>query len=187
MILFVKKTLAIKFVLTLPLFICSMFLSAQTSPSKEYQIKAVFLFNFTQFVEWPASAFSQSEMPLIIGVLGNNPFGNYLNEAVFNEKANNHPLIVQYYNTLEEIKNCHILFINLTEKGKLEQALKSLKGKSILTVSDASGFLKQGGIIRFFTQDNKIQFQINPEAAKEVELLVSSKLLRLAEIVIPKK
>jgi len=110
-----------------------------------------------------------------------------LKDAVTDEKVNNHPLIVRYFNTIDEVKDCHILFINLPESNKLEEVIIGLKGKNILTVSDADAFLKQGGMIRFFTKDDKIQLQINPEAVKAADLTISSKLLRLAEIIVPKK
>lgn len=163
------------------------FMSMQMSVDREYQIKAVFLFNFTQFVDWPPDAFTNQETPLVIGVLGKNPFGNYLKETVSDEKVNGHPLTVHFYNTIEEVKNCHILFINFSEKEKLDQSLAGLKGKSVLTVSDAGTFLKQGGMIRFTTKNDKIQFQINPEVLKGAGLTASSQLLRLADIVVPKK
>jgi hypothetical protein len=170
------------------LLVCSaFFLSMQPLNTREYQIKAAFLFNFTQFVEWPAASFATDQSPLIIGVLGENPFGSFLEETVSGEKVNGHPLIVQYYKNIEDIKQCHILFINTSEVNKLKQVIGSLKGKNILTVSDASNFLQEGGMIRFFTKNNKIQLQINLEATKTANLLISSKLLRLAEIFIPKK
>lgn len=157
--------------------------SAQTNTSKEYQIKAVFLFNFAQFVEWPASAFPEEKAPLIIGVFGDDPFGTYLDQAVRGEKVNNHPLVIQRYRNIEDVKECHILFINLSDKEQVTQTCKSLKGKNTLTVSDGSGFIKQGGMIRFVKESNKIKFQINPEAAKADSLTISSKLLRLADVV----
>lgn len=177
-----KKAIRRSFIV--PLIACSAFLVAsQRADNREYQIKAAFLFNFTQFVEWPANALPETKTPLVIGILGENPFGSYLQEIITGEQVNGHPLIVQQYKDAEEIKACHVIFINLTEKNKLEQVIASLKGRSILTVSDDNDFIKQGGMIRFIKKDNKIQFQINPESAKEADLIVSSKLLRLAEIV----
>ena len=161
-------------------------LSAQSQANREYQVKAVFLFNFTQFVQWPPNSFPTDQAPLVIGILGEDPFGPYLKETVLGEKANGHSMIVQHYNNIEEIKTCHILFINLPET-KLEQAVENLKGRNILTVSDAADFLKQGGMIRFFTRNNKIQLEINPAPSKEANLVISSKLLRLAEIFSPGK
>ncbi|MDB5273440.1 MAG: YfiR family protein [Chitinophagaceae bacterium] len=173
--------------LKIPLLICGILLLCSQAPStREYQIKAVFLFNFTQFIEWPSHSFENAQSPLIIGVLGKDPFGNSLGDAVNNEKVNGHPLVVRRYSSPEEIEDCQILFINLHDPDKVVKIIARLKGKSILTVSDDNNFLKQGGIVRFFTRDNKIQLQINPEAAKSADLIISSKLLRLAEIVIPK-
>ena len=177
----ILKTIRQSFIV--PLLACSTFFLAHTSVTPEYQVKAAFLFNFTQFVEWPVNALPETKTHLVIGILGGNPFGTYLEEIVSGEQANGHPLVVQEYKIAEEIKTCHILFINLTEKNKLEQAITSLKGRSILTVSDGNNFIKQGGMVRFITKNNKIQIQINPEAAKEADLIISSKLLRLAEIV----
>src|SRR2546421_10219007 len=86
--------------------------SAQTGPSREYQVKAVFLFNFAQFVEWPPAAFAGANSPLVIGILGQDPFGAYLDETVRNEKVNNRLLEIQRYHRVEDIKTCHILFIS---------------------------------------------------------------------------
>jgi len=108
--------------LYISLLACSaILLSAQTPPTREYQIKAGFLFNFTQFIEWPASAFLKAETPIVIGVLGENPFSSYLDEIVSGEVVNGHPLVVQHYNNVEEIKTCHILFINVADTDKLER------------------------------------------------------------------
>ena len=172
----------------LSLLMCKvLFLSAQTlAPApRECQVKAVFLYNFTHFVEWPASSFSTDQAPLVIGILGENPFGSYLQETVSGEKVNGHPLVVQYYKKLEEVQACQILFISMSETNKLEQILAGLKGRNLLTVSDAASFLQEGGMIRFFIKSNKIQLQINLEATKTANLVISSKLLRLAEIFVP--
>ena len=156
---------------------------AQTTDDHEYQIKAAFLFNFTQFVEWPVNAFPETKAPLVIGIMGENPFSTYLEKIISGEQVNGHPLVVQQYKNVEEIKTCHILFINLADTNELEQAIISLKTRSILTVSDRDDFIRQGGMIRFVTKDNKIQIQINPEPAREANLIISSKLLGIAEVV----
>ena len=155
--------------------------SAQSSP--EYQLKAVFLFNFAQFVEWPASAFPEAHTPLVICVLGKDPFGAYLDETVRGETVDNHPLAVRRYRTVDEIKECHILFVSRQEQDHMSEILDSLKGRSILTVSDAERFASRGGMIRFVTERNRIRLRINLEAARAANLTISSKLLRPAEIV----
>jgi hypothetical protein len=161
--------------------------SVQPAVPREYQIKAVFIFNFTQFVDWPKTAFPNAGAPLVIGVLGDNPFGSYLNETVTGEKVDGHPVIVQHYDRVQEIQNCQILFIGLSNREKSEQAIADLKGKSLLTIGDSPDFLKAGGMIKFFTRKNNIRFEINLAAAKSANLTLSSKLLRVAEIFDPKK
>lgn len=158
-------------------------LQSSSATTLEYQVKAVFLFNFTQFVEWPTYVFPEAQTPLIIGVLGEDPFGPYLDQTLRGEASKTHPLIAQRYRSIEEIQTCHILFISRSQRYRLQQVLASLKDKSILTVSDVPGFARQGGIIQFITQENKIRLRINVEAAKASGLRISSKMLRLAEIV----
>ena len=158
--------------------------SAQPVSDREYQVKAAFLFNFTQFVEWPPAALPQTGAALVIGILGENPFGKYLYEMISGEAANGHPLEVHQYKAVNEIKTCHILFINLPQ-AKMKEALTALKGQSILTVSDDNNFIQMGGMIRFVTKQNKIQIQIDLERAKDADLMISSKLLSVAEIVSP--
>ena len=180
--------------LTRPWIVLSLFLLARAPESHaqaptpaEYQLKAVFLFNFAQFVEWPPEASQGSHAPLIIGVLGEDPFGVYLDETVRGEKVNDRPLVVQRYRRIDEMKACHILFISRSEANQLEPIITSLKGRHILTVGDAVGFAQRGGIIRFVTEKNKIRLRINLEAAKAAHLTISSKLLRPADIVAPGK
>ena len=149
----------------------------------EYQVKAVFLFHFAQFVTWPAGAFADSAAPLVIGILGDDPFGPYLDETVKGESVAGHPLAVRRLAGLEEAAGCHILFVTRGEMGRLPEILDTLAGRSVLTVSDAEGFAKRGGMIRFLTDRNRIRLRINLEAARAADLTLSSKLLRPAEIV----
>lgn len=183
----INKLPGMRYIFATLLLITSLSLVAQAPQSREYELKAVFLFNFAQFVEWPATAFSNSEAPLVIGVIGKNPFGARLKDIVSGEKMNGHEVTVQYYDNVEDIGTCHILFINLSETNKREQVLERMKGRNILTVSDVSGFSAEGGMILLFTRDNKIRFEVNLEACRAAGLTISSKLLRLADIFTPSK
>ena len=157
--------------------------SAQATTSAEYQVKAVFLFNFAQFVEWPAHAFRDANGPLVIGILGEDPFGAYLDELVRDEKVGNRPLVVRRFKGVEGITECHLLFISRSEAGGLDRIIAGLKGRSILTVSDIATFTRQGGLVRFVTENGKIRLRINVDAAKASHLTISSKILRPATIV----
>jgi hypothetical protein len=143
----------------------------------------VFLFNFAQFVEWPQGAFAGANAPLVIGILGEDPFGGYLNETIRDEKVNGRPIEIQRYHRVDEIKTCHILFISPSETERYEQIFARLQGRSILTVGDAEGFATRGGVIRFLTEQNRIRLRVNVAAARAAGLTVSSQLLRAAEVV----
>lgn len=168
------------------LIMCSTyFASSQSSVPVEYQVKAVFIFNFTQFVDWPSSSFASEQSPLIIGVLGENPFGSYLEETVKGETVSGHPLIVQYYKNVTDIKTCHVLFINSNETKVIDTVLSNLKGSNILTITNNYDNSKQDEVIRFFIRNHKTGFQINSDAAKNASLNMSSKLLNVATIYVP--
>ncbi len=153
----------------------------------EYQIKAVFLFNFAQFVSWPAEAFHDTESPLVIGILGADPFGTQLDEAVRGERIGGRPLVVRRYRRVDEITDCHILFISAAEAGQLDGILAKLKDRRLLTVGDTDGFNRHGGMVRFVTENHKIRLRINVDAARAADLVISSKLLRPAMLFNPDK
>lgn len=162
-------------------------LAAEARPEPEYQLKAVFLFNFAQFVEWPARSFRSPEAPLVIGVSGTDPFGSYLDNLVTGEKVGTHPLVVRRYRRDEDPSDCHILFVCASESAILGPSLARLKGQTVLTVSDIESFSRQGGMVRFVTEGGKIRLRINVDAAKAVDLRISSKILRPATVVTREK
>ena len=160
-------------------------LMAQQPSAKEYEIKAVFLYNFTQFIEWPVDVFSKADAPLVIGIVGSDPFGNYLDETIQGEVVSGHPLVVRRFRDASEIDVCQILYVGTEDKSQLKQIFERSQVAHILTVGDGAGFIKQGGMIRLFAEQNKMRIRINLGPVKTADLKVSSKLLRLAEIVEP--
>jgi hypothetical protein len=153
------------------------------APVSEYQVEAVFLFNFAHFVEWPPTAFRSADAPFVIGVLGADPLGTNLDEVVRGEAVNKHPLVIERYRRVAEIGDCQILFIPASELAHLSEILAALKGRSVLTVTDAKETAQRGVVIGLINQDNRIRLRIDVEAAKAGNLVISSKLLRPAEIV----
>jgi hypothetical protein len=149
--------------------------------SREYQIKAVFLYNFVQFTEWPTNAFLNTNSPVVIGVLGGDPFGKWLDEAVHHQKKNGRVIQVERFQKVEEITNCHALFVSSSEETRMPQILAALRDRPILTVGETDDFVKRGGMIQFATEKNRIRLRINVNAAKVPNLSISSKLLRLAD------
>jgi hypothetical protein len=147
----------------------------------EYEVKAAFLYNFTKFVEWPPSAFAEGNAPLRLCVLGDDPFGHSL-QTVVGEEIEGHKLIVVRTETLARAAGCQVLFVSRSERDRLPQILAPLKSSPVLTVGDTKGFLVQGGIVNFILEGSKVHFEINPAAAEQAGLKISSKLLRLARI-----
>jgi len=172
-------------VTTALLLVCAARLGAQTGKASEAQVKAVFLFNFAQFVDWPPAAFPDTETPLVIGILGADPFEGFLDQTVRGEQLRGRAFQVRRYRSVEEIKTCHILFISRPTGDRLDEITASLKNRPILTVGDDDGFAERGGMIRFVTDRSRIRLQINPQAAEAAHLTISSKLLRVAEVITP--
>jgi hypothetical protein len=153
------------------------------TPPGEYQVKAVFLFNFGQFVEWPATVYDSPQAPFIIGVLGEDPFGGSLDQVVRGESVGNRSLVVRRFRSAREIGDCHILFIGRNEADQLRAALEAVRGRSVLTVTDIPGAEQLGAVIVLFNENNRIRMRINLAAAKASQLVISSKLLRPAVVV----
>jgi YfiR/HmsC-like len=143
-----------------------------------YQLKAAFLLNFAKFVEWPPMAFANADSPLVLGVLGENPFGDILKGKAINNRL----LKVEQFHSSAEATNCHILFIRASEKERLSAIIQSLGKACVLTVGDEIDGFTDKGMINFVLREKKIRFQINDAAAKNVGLKISSKLLSLASV-----
>lgn len=149
----------------------------------EHRLKAVFLFNFTRFVEWPPSAFTAADAPFVIGVFGRDPFGAELDDVVNGETVNGRRLVVKRVQTAQDAGACQILFIPQSEQASLDGVLAALTRSSTLTVSDLDGAAQRGAMIRLVTDRDKIRMRINVDSARAAGLTISSKLLRASEIV----
>lgn len=153
-------------------------------PLNEYQVKAVFLFNFSHFVEWPAQAFASADAPFFICIVGEDHFGAQLESTVRGESMQGHPFEVRRYPNPGAVDaSCHILFIADTEFTRLDKIVGTLTGRAVLTVSDIDRSAERGTIIQFTNENNRLRLRINITAARTAGLTISSKLLRPAEIV----
>jgi YfiR/HmsC-like len=160
--------------------------AGNASDSSEYLIKAGFIYNFAKFVEWPANSFSQGDSPIVIGVLGTDPFGNVLDRIVEDKKIGSRGFVVRRFKwgkDLKDLKECKILFVSASEKAHIDEIVQSVKGLPIPTVGETPSFAERGGIIRFTLEDNRVRFEVNVDAARQAELNISSRLLTLAKII----
>jgi hypothetical protein len=148
----------------------------------EYEVKAAFIHNFTQFIDWPPEAFETEDSPLQIGILGTGPIDKPLMDL--NGKKNQKRFLeVSRVQNLNNVSQYHVIFVNLSENGRVRSILHTLKGAGILTIGDTPDFAKECGIINFYLKSGKVRFEINLEASHRENLRISSKLLRLARIV----
>jgi len=157
----------------------------RSAVAQEYDLKAAFLFNFAQFVEWPTDAFPTPTSPITIGVLGDDPFGASLDAVVAGETIRNRPLSVRRYRAVEQVDTCHILFVSSSEASQLDHIAKVLGHRSILTVGETKDFAANTGMIAFELSQRRLRLRINVAAATDARLTISSKLLRQAQIVRP--
>ena len=159
-------------------------------PTAEYREKATYLYRFGQFVEWPPLAtpkrsegrttLSDSKTPVVIGILGGNPFGDDLEKITAGGKINGRPVIIRRMNPLSNLKQCQILFINRSVTSRLPLIFNSLSNAPVLTVGETDGFLKAGGTINFIVENGKVRFEIAPANAQKAGLKMSAQLLTMA-------
>lgn len=149
---------------------------------REYALKAVYLYNFCQFIEWPPAAFTARNAPLTIGVLGDDPFGGLLEETVQGEVLRGRPVRVERYQRAEEARNCQLLFITRSQADRTASIVAALRGRSIVIVGETAETLDLGGMIALIAEGNRVRLRINPAPLRLAGLSVSSKLMRAADI-----
>ena len=176
-------------------------IEADSEANREYQVKAAFLYNFIKFVDWPAEETADANSPIIIGILGEDPFGDAF-VPVKDTHIKSRKVNVERFKSLEELKKdasqaetllhnqinairkCHLLFICSSEKGHLREIIESLKGVPVLTISEMTDFTESGGIIELMMEEGKVCFEINIRVAEKADLKIRSQLLRLAKKVV---
>lgn len=155
---------------------------AQRPP--EYQVKAAYLYGFGRFVEWPAAAPAAAGKAFVVCVLGDDPFGHWLDEVVAGAVMKDKPVSVRRISQLDEIGSCHTLFIGPSESARLGRIFETLDHRPVLTVSDAPQFAQRGGMIGFTMDGNRVRFTVNLAAAQDAGLQLNSELLRVAATIL---
>ena len=164
---------------------------------REYKIKSGFIYNFIKYIDWPEKKLSteKDDAPIVIGVIGDNPFGGVL-EPITKKKIKNKKLVIRYFpgfkqapekysgRDIEKLRNCCVLFISSSEKKYIKNIIKLVTGCNVLTISDTDEFLETGGIINFTTEMKKVRFSINLDAAKRSEIMIPTTVLKIAKRVI---
>lgn len=177
-----RKAHWLPFVLAVSVLLSAM-AAAQSDQPGEYEVKAAFLFNFTKFVEWPESSFHDAHSPIVIGIVGDDPFGAGLTSLVAGQKVQGRSIVITKYRRGDDLRRCHVLFVSASERQRAMEILAALQDSGVLTVSDLDGFAAAGGVLQFVMQENRVRFVVNLEAATQGKLRISAKLLALAQVV----
>ena len=153
------------------------------------QLKAAFLYNFVRFVEWPTNAFNLDSDPIVLGVIGSDRFANELATLLKEKKAHNRSFVVKKLSAATDAANCQVVFCADGEARHPQAIVEITRKKPILLVGEADDFLDNGGMINILQDERqkRLQFDINPQAAEQSTLTISSHLLRLARKTTPAK
>jgi YfiR/HmsC-like len=161
----------------------SAMIIAQAQTPTEYQIKAAFIYNFAKFVEWPSLAGTDLNLPIVVGILGEDPFGQDIEGVINGKTSNGRRLVIKRFSNLQSLAPCHILFVSSSQRNNLRQVFAAVAGSDVLTVGESDRFAESGGVIHFTMIEGKVRLIINHAAAERAGLRISAKLLSLAHVI----
>lgn len=157
----------------------------QESAALERRVKAAFLYKFAGFVEWPESAFPRPDAPITIAVVGSDAFASELTQAVAGRTISNRLLEVKRIGPGEPLDAIHMLFVERSEQRRLGQLAQAVRSRPVLIVSESQGALSQGSVINFVLAERRVRFEVSLDAAEKSGLRLSSRLLAVAQQVVP--
>ena len=141
------------------------------------KIKAVFIYNFTKYIEWPKN---YQEGEFTIGIVGESPLYSELTKMTQTKKVANQSLQVKKFSSADEVSKCHILYLSKDKSAEISPLLKKLKNNSTLIVTEEAGLVDKGAGINFIIKNNRQKFELNKGNVEKYKLKVSSSLEALA-------
>lgn len=156
---------------------------SSASPFEEHEVKAAFVFNFAKFIAWPEPAAFAARHRFIFCVLGDEAVGDAMSQLVREKNLNGVAVDVRRGRALGEIGDCDVLYVSAGDGERLEAVIKQAQASPVLTVSDAAGFARRGGMIELYLEGQRVRFAVNVKAVRSAGLEPSSKLLALARLV----
>jgi len=156
--------------------------AAEAAPTHdEYTLKAVLLYSFGRYVEWPKDAFAGPSAPFVIGILGEDTFGGTLDAIAQKRTIRGRPIVIRRFPTLENYRPpCNILFVarSLSPEQQAEVLAKT-QGQPVFVVGESPGFAEQGASANFIMEGDRVRFQLNVDAARRAQLGLDAKILSL--------
>jgi hypothetical protein len=156
---------------------CASSLSIHAQNEK---FKALYMYNFTKYIEWPGS---QKNGDFIIGILGNSSITTELRVIAEKKTVGSQPIVVKVYNTVDQIDHCHILFIPSGKSALISAVIAKTAGKNTLIICEKNGMATQGAGINYVMDGDKLKYEISKNNIKRNGLLVNSSLLTLGVVV----
>lgn len=154
--------------------------AARGAEADEYEVKAAYLYRFLPFVTWPEEAGITTGQPIVVAVVGEDPFGTRLKNALRGKEIDRHPIVLKHFRSFKEYQPSAVLFVSRSEQKHYGLILSRLEGQPVLVVGEGEEFCRAGGSIGFLTVDNKVRFAISQAAMRQSGLQISSKLMALA-------
>jgi hypothetical protein len=156
----------------------------QETLNREYAVKAAYLYNFLNYVEWPGDAAGAANVPFVIGVFQSNPFGRALDTVARTKTVASRPIEIRQLHSIDQLQVCHILFVpNSVPRSTEDAIIGAARGTHVLTVGESPGFVERGGAVQFYLDENKVRFAFNSDVVDGKNFKISSKLLSLAKII----
>ncbi len=153
----------------------------------EYDLKAAFVFNFVRHTKWPKSAFKDARSPLVVAVVGKDPFGKWLSSVFKGRKIGGRSVLIRRYTCAKDIGPVHVLILGKLDKKERKRCIEKIKRKPILTIADTGGAEAMGTMIGFYVEGKRIKFEIAPSRVKDARLKMRSQVFNSARIVRLKK
>jgi hypothetical protein len=156
-------------------------LSLRAQVARDKAIRAVLLFHIAQLTEWPTNAFTSDQEPFVLGVVGEDPFGEILEGTVDKETVRGRRIVIERYRTAADIQNPHLLFISSSESRSLGTILRRIDEKPILTVADVERAEQRGVMVHLYWEDNRAKMIINQAAVASKKFVMSPRLMAVAQ------
>ncbi len=147
----------------------------------ESQVKSAFILQFAQLSKWPPKAFSDADVPFIIGVFGDDSLGSALDKACQGQTISGHKISIKRSHRIEDMKATHLVFVSKSEAARLGEVLSSLQGANILTVGETERFARQGGAIGFVMEGEKVRYEVNASAARRGGIEITPFVMKRAK------
>jgi hypothetical protein len=148
----------------------------------EPQIKAAFIYRFTQFVTWPNDAFAATDEPFIVATVGDDSLSATLRHVMAGRVVNGRPIVVVYFASVDRIEHCHLLFVPASQQGTAPAILAKVGNAPVLTVGDGDEFMNQGGGVRLFVEDGRMKFELDPDVVTAARLKPGAQLMKVGQI-----